>query len=283
MILQSRLESFRRRSISPPDSLHDLEYSVFSQFGDDGIIEYLATRLPKAYRTFVEFGVEDYSESNTRLLLQRDNWSGLVFDGSEKNIHSITSSSYFWKHDLKAVHAFITCENINHLLESNGLQRTVGILHIDIDGVDFWVWKAIQVIQPLLIIVEYNALFGSTEPVSVPYDPMFFRFDMHHSGLYAGASLPAFLHLANERSYNFLGSNSAGNNAYFLHRSIESPVPIATIESGYVKSKFREARDGKGNLTLRPPQECFAMLGELPLINVATGTELKCSQLREDD
>src|SRR5262245_54708544 len=59
-------------------SLTAVEFQVFSQFGDDGIIQYLVHRLGIQEHTFIEFGVQDYTESNTRFLLVKDKWSGLV-------------------------------------------------------------------------------------------------------------------------------------------------------------------------------------------------------------
>src|SRR5688572_7914562 len=53
------------RSRGRLDRLADAEFRVFSQFGDDGIIQYLIHHLNVAPTSFVEFGVESYMESNT--------------------------------------------------------------------------------------------------------------------------------------------------------------------------------------------------------------------------
>lgn len=140
-------------------SLSEVEFKVFSQWGDDGIIQWLTNNIEFPNRTFVEFGVEDYSESNTRFLMMNNNWSGLVMDGSEANINKISLSSYFWKYNLSAVCAFIDADNINKLLSAANLEKEVGILHIDLDGNDYWIWKAINVISPILVIIEYNSVF----------------------------------------------------------------------------------------------------------------------------
>jgi hypothetical protein len=277
MILQSKLESSRRRDLAAPKAIKDLEYSVFSQFGDDGIIEYLASKIPEEFHTFVEFGIEDYKESNTRLLLQRDNWDGLVLDGAANNIKKIRTASYFWKYNLRTAEAFITRDNINDLLLSNGFQGTIGLLHIDIDGVDYWVWETIEAIQPLLVIVEYNSLFGSALPVSVPYRSDFLRSKAHFSNLYFGASVSAFEQLARKRDLVFVGCNMAGNNAFFVHSSIESGLPVQSVKDGYVKSKFREGRDLNGELILETAFASADLIAHLPLMNVITGEKLLVS------
>src|SRR6202011_5555577 len=92
-------------------SLHEAEFKVFSQFGDDGIIQYLVHRLQPLPDTFVEFGVENYRESNTRFLLLNNNWRGLVLDGDENFINYIQQDEIYWRHTLTARRAFITREN----------------------------------------------------------------------------------------------------------------------------------------------------------------------------
>ena len=79
------------------NSIQDVEFSVFSQFGDDGIIQWLIQNLEIPNKTFIEFGVEDFSESNSRFLMMNNYWSGFVMDGSESNINILKSSYYFMR------------------------------------------------------------------------------------------------------------------------------------------------------------------------------------------
>jgi len=79
-------------------------------------------------------------------------------DGSKDNMESVRRSNWFWRHDLTAKHAFITRDNINALLLEDGFTGEVGILSVDIDGNDYWVWESISVVQPWIVIVEYNAV-----------------------------------------------------------------------------------------------------------------------------
>ena len=196
--------------------LSEVEFKVFSQFGDDGIIQWLVSNIEFPNKNFIEFGVEDYTESNTRFLMMNDNWSGFVMDGSEKNVEKIISSEYFWRYNLTAKAVFIDAENINDLLSSTLLARDVGILHIDLDGNDYWIWKAIDVISPVVVILEYNSIFGIDRAITIPYDKSFFRTHAHYSNLFAGASLRALHELSVAKGYSFIGCNSAGNNAYFV-------------------------------------------------------------------
>src|SRR5262249_904452 len=163
---------------------------------------------------FIEFGVEDFTEANTRFLMMNNNWSGYVMDGSSECVDRIRSAYYYWRHELLAGHEFITAENISALLAKRPFER-VGFLHIHIDGNDYWVWKAIESILPDIVVTEYNGVFGVDRAITIPYQADFLRSKAHFSHLYAGASLAAMVRLGEEKGYAFIGSNSAGNNAYF--------------------------------------------------------------------
>lgn len=234
-------------------SIQEAEFQVFSQFGDDGIIQYLIQQIPIGQQVFIEFGVERYIESNTRFLLMNNNWSGLVIDGDAKNINFVQQDEIYWRYDLTAVCSFITAENINQLFISHGFVGEIGLLSIDIDGNDYWVWKQITSVNPVLVIVEYNSVFGLL-PVTIPYQADFVRTKAHFSNLYWGTSLGALYHLAEEKGYYFVGTNSAGNNAYFVRKDklkLDASPNLSplTLERGFTESKFRESRNQRNELT----------------------------------
>src|SRR2546426_1077469 len=153
------------------------------------------------------------------------------------------------KYDLTAVCRFISRENINEVISSAGLAGDVGLLSIDIDGNDYWVWEAINIISPCIVICEYNSVFGSRHAISVPYDQKFHRTRAHYSNLYFGASLPALCVLAERKGYDFVGANSAGVNAFFVRKDLSHGLPKLGAEAGYVFSHIRESKDVHGNLT----------------------------------
>jgi len=250
-------------------SLSEVEFKVFPQWGDDGIIQWLVNNLEFPNKTFVEFGVENYRESNTRFLMMNNNWSGLVMDGSASNVAQIVHSEYFWKHELSAKAVFIDKDNINGLLSSSRLDSEIGILHIDLDGNDYWIWKEMNTLSPIVVILEYNSVFGIDRAITVPYDKAFFRTKAHSSNLYFGASLRALYQLCSTKGYAFLGCNSAGNNAYFVRRDkLNDTILETTLENGYVLSKFRESRDPHGALTYLTGCDRLEAIRGMPVYNV---------------
>jgi hypothetical protein len=248
----------------------ELEFSIFSQWGDDGIIQYLISKVDITNKIFVEFGVENYTESNTRFLLINNNWTGLVIDGSKKNIDYIINDEIFWKYDLIAKCSFITSENINQIIKDSGIEGEIGLLHIDIDGNDYWVWKSLNIISPDIVIVEYNSILGYNRPLTIPYNPNFVRTNENHSSLYAGSSLLSLCDLAEAKGYYFIGSNSAGNNAYFVKKNKINGLTPLKPSFGYVESKFREAKDKNNNLIYTRSGDRIKHLKLLPFINTRT-------------
>jgi hypothetical protein len=245
------------------------EYRVFSQAGDDGIIQHLTRVIPIAQKVFVEFGVQNYMESNTRFLLLKDNWSGLIMDGSQKNIQFIRSDPISSRHDLKAVCAFVKTSNINRLLTDNLPTKSIGLLSIDIDGNDYWIWKAIDSVEAAIVVTEYNAGFGSSRAVTIPYDDNFVRSQAHYSHIYYGASLKALWILAQEKGYDLVCCNSYGNNAFWVRKDLRpATLPALTVEEAFCARKFREARDPEGHPIFLSLEEEKKILTALPLIEI---------------
>jgi hypothetical protein len=270
-VLSARTIAMSIRASRQPRKFRDVEFKCFSQFGDDGIVQYLVHMLNIEERTFVEFGVEDYREANTRFLLVSDNWRGLVMDGSATNVARIKSDPICWRHDLTAASAFIDAENIDSLIDGAGISGDIGLLSVDIDGNDYWVWKAISVVRPVIVVCEYNSVFGPERAITIPYDPRFTRANAHYSHLYFGASLPALVALGAQKGYSFVGSNSAGNNAYFVRSDRIGSVPVLTAAEGYVCSRFRESRDETGGLSYLAGDSRLEVIRGLPVLNVETG------------
>lgn len=246
------------------------EFKIFSQWGDDGIINFLVNYLEIEDKRFIEFGVENYKECNTRFLLVNDNWSGLIMDGSKEHMDSVKKENIYWQYDLQAEPHFITTSNINNLFLEYGFEGEIGLLHIDIDGNDYWVWKEIEVVNPIIVIVEYNSLFGFKNPYTVPYKEDFYRTRYHYSNLVYGSSLLSLNDLAEEKGYFLVGCNTAGNNAYFIRKDRIKDIGIKTVEQAYVLSKFKESRNAEGNLSFTRGLKRFELIKGVEVYNTRT-------------
>jgi hypothetical protein len=181
-----------------------IERREYSQNGEDGIIAAIFAMIGTTNRYFVEFGVEDGIECNARYLMKHKGWTGLLMDGSHENpalgLHK----------------GFITAENIESLFVKYHVPTDFDLLSIDIDGNDFWVWKAIQNYHPRVVIMEYNACIPYTPAITIPYDPAF-QWDKTD---YYGASLSALVALSRGKGYTLVATDSCGVNAFFVQSNL---------------------------------------------------------------
>jgi tetratricopeptide (TPR) repeat protein len=192
-------------------------FKVYSQCDEDGIIQEIFKRIETTNRIFVEFGVETGIECNTvKLLLE--GWRGLWIDGDGKNVEKISTrfKSLMDSRHLAVRQSFITAENINALISDGGLRGPIDLLSIDIDNNDYWVWKAIDVIEPRVVVIEYNATLRPPLSMVVPYNP-----EQTWSGSnYFGASLEALVKLGRTKGYRLVGCNFSGTNAFFVREEL---------------------------------------------------------------
>jgi hypothetical protein len=274
-----RIEA-RQTAAVASGAFENAEFKVSSQWGEDGIIEHLVRNVVIEHEVFVEFGVQDYREANTRFLLTNRNWAGLVIDGSAENIAFIKQDSIYWRFNLKAECAFLTRENIDASIAGQGISGDIGLLSIDIDGNDYWVWEAISCVSPRIVVAEYNALFGPAAQVSVPYESAFQRNRAHYSNLYWGCSLAALVHLGQTKGYVLVGCNGAGNNAFFVRMDVLGQLPAQKPLHAFRPAKFRESRNVDGSLSYLDGTKAIEAIGHLPLINVTNGSQMLVGELR---
>lgn len=209
----------------PITDLWPYERRVYSQHGEDGILDALFRAIGTTNRYYVEFGVGNGMERNTRLLVERHGWSGLLMDGGYAN-------------PAIGLHReFITADNILALFEKHGVPDDFDLLSIDIDGNDYWVWKRIgERYRPRVVVLEYNANAGPDERRTIPYDPEF-----RWSGTdYYGASLAALADLGRSLGYILAGCESLGVNAFF----VRSDAAEGRVRRQSVREAYRPPRYG---------------------------------------
>lgn len=250
--------------------LCDYEYKIFSQWGEDGIIQFLVSRINIKHKIFVEIGVENYLESNTRFLLINNNWKGLIIDGNKEQILKVKNQEIMWKYDINLVDIFVTKDNINSILEQNDFLGNIGLLSIDIDGNDYWLWDSIKVINPDIVVCEYQAMWGFDKSVTIPYQEDFVRSRSEYHNIYYSTSLPALIYLAKGKGYTYIGSNKVGTNAFFVKNEFRSDFNDLDINISEEKPGVREFVDKNGTLTYELGSKKLSEISHLPLYNVET-------------
>ena len=251
--------------------LEDAELKFFSQNGEDGIIDFLVKKLNLKKPSFVEIGIGDYSESNTRFLYEMYYGKGLVVDINKDLKKKVLSNVSLWRGNLNILEKSVSSENINEILNNN-VDFDIDIFSIDIDGLDYWVLNQIKAKISKVIILEYNSIFGSEKELTIPNTKNFDRTKAHYSNLYYGASLKSYVSLMNEKGYYLLGVNRLRNNAFFINKDFpktkyfENINIMSLVES--TKSNFCESRDIKGNLNYLNNEEKVKEILDCEVVNL---------------
>jgi hypothetical protein len=208
---------------------------IYSQTDEDGFLLYIFSLIGFTNKQVVEICAGDGFECNAANLIINHGWKGLLFDGNPTNIqigkkiyNSIKSRI---KNIPKLVNAWITAENVNKLITKSGFKGEIDLLSLDLDGIDYWIWKSINCIQPRVVILEYNNNRSVEESVTIPYDPNF-KAQIINGEYYCGASLRAFVKLGKKLGYRLVGSNTMEYNAFFLRDDIANDkLPEVSVES----------------------------------------------------
>lgn len=207
------------------------ERKVFSQNGEDGVIDKIFKTIKTTNKFYVEFGTEDASECNTRLLREKHQWQGLLLDGSNENLA------------INLRKEFITAENITKLFIKYNVPKEFDLLSIDIDFNDFYVWHAISsTYKPRVVVIEYNSTHMPHEDKIVVYHPT----QMWDVTNYFGASILALARLGKKHGYTLVYADNRGVNLFFIRSSILKDLDYKFKNAGNVKKIYRPPGYGSG-------------------------------------
>jgi hypothetical protein len=247
------------RNHSPLPSLADIQFRSYSQNGEDGILLYIFSLIGTTNKRVAEICAGNGIECNAANLIVNHRWDGLLFDGDENSIQQGTG--FYARHKdtnwlrPRLVHAWITADNINELIRGNGFDGEIDLLGLDLDGMDYWIWKAIDCISPRVVVLEYNWVWGAERAVTIPYSRDFVNTDPGgvaggNGWIYFGASLPAFVKLGREKGYRLVGCEAWGFNAFFVRDDIGADL-LPEIDAAACFEIPMQRRARAGNILSR--------------------------------
>lgn len=241
---QYRLLASSSASLLP--RLQDVGFRKYSEFEEDGILLYIFALVPPLNRKCVEICAGNGRECMSTNLIINHGWWGFLFDGNERNVRD--GNRFFANHKdtflapPRFTAAWVTAENVNELLERAGAVGPVDLLSLDIDGMDYWVWKAMAVIQPQVVVCEIHSQIPPDQALTVPYDPKF----VYQSEDFRGASLAAMCKLGRDKGYRLIGTHRFGFNAFFMLKGVGETffpeVDLATCLNDPVSQSLRRER-----------------------------------------
>lgn len=219
-------------------SYRDVGFRVFCDADEDGILLYLLSLVGSGRKQLIELGSAGADASNSSNLLLHHGWGGLLIDADDQAV-ATARAAYASQGVMPPtmVAAWLTAENVNELIVEHGPSGEVDLLSIDIDGNDYWVWRAIDVVTPRVVVIEYQDILGPDRSLTIPYDPTFSleRFEVNaRLNNYAGASLRAMVELGVAKGYRLVATNAYGFNAFFVRQDLAPALlPELAVEDGF--------------------------------------------------
>jgi hypothetical protein len=219
----------------PLPSLDDAQFRAYSQNGEDGILLFIFSLVGTTNKKCVEICVGNGIECNTANLIVNHGWLGLLFDGDQENInegkqfYANNGSTRAWPPNLQC--SWITKDNINQLIEDQGVSGEIDLLSLDMDGNDYWILESLNIVNPRVIILEYENSWPADKSVTQRYEEDFHDSQIESQGLLPryGASLAAFKKLAAVKGYRLIGCERLSFNAVFMRNDIGIDI-FPTVE-----------------------------------------------------
>jgi len=238
------------KKISTPGempSFKDVGFRVHSQFEEDGILLYIFSIIGTTNKRVVEIGAGNGIHCMAANLIINHGWEGLLFDGNkynvERGIKFYLNDQSTWLYPRIFKQAWITRENINQLISENGFKGDIDLLSLDIDGNDYYIMEAINVIKPRVIICETHDVIPSDLALTIPYQSDFDRMKGLHPE-FLGVSLLGMKKLLDKKGYRLVGSHRYGFNAIFMINNVGQDyfpeVSVENIHDNVYTKKSRE-------------------------------------------
>lgn len=201
-----------------PRSLTKFQSQVYSQNAEDGIIAEIFNRIGTSDKYFIEIGIGNGLENNTRFLLQSE-WVGTWIDNSKQNTK--LAKKYFPKelenNSLTIITANVESYNIKEIFKKAEVKTEFDFLSIDIDMNTHHIWKSIDTYHPRVVCVEYNSSIPPSVDYCTPYSP-----NMEWDGFsnHFGAGLKTLEKIGSDLNYNLVGCDYLGVNAFFVRKDL---------------------------------------------------------------
>jgi hypothetical protein len=192
--------------------------NVYSQNGDDGVIEALLNHFKIHSGVCCEFGASDgLGNANTALLWKHfpEKWKALLIEPRSEVLNDLRENTKNYT-NVKTLFETVTPENINDILNTHLPSGEFHILSIDIDGDDLKIFEALT-LTPSIIAIEATHVFGDVDH----YDPQ------------RGSTPKAIVKLAAQKNYFPVVTTG---NIYLIHNSLLEKTPTKILTTAWIEN-----------------------------------------------
>lgn len=183
--------------------LWDFGKNVYSQFGEDGILERILDCVEVKSKVSIEFGAWDGFHYSNTAHLWSNGWKGVLIEGVASRYEDLKRNTK--EYDCVCIHAYVTptgSSALESILQNNNISQDIGVLSIDIDGNDYWILDGLSKLRPDVIICEYNPTIPAEIDLYAEY------------GNYFGASVAALTRIAKDKGYRLVALTDT--NCFFV-------------------------------------------------------------------
>jgi hypothetical protein len=174
--------------------LIDYTKNVYSQFGEDGIIEKIFSVIGERTKVCIEFGAWDGVYLSNTTNLWKNGWKAILIESDVERFRTLSENvkgfncitlNYCIGNDPDN-------DSLEYVLHKNEVKDEIDLLSIDVDGNDYYIFQSLNRIRPRVIICEFNP--------TIPY----------HLDVYAdyrnyfGCSISALNRVAGEKGYRLV-------------------------------------------------------------------------------
>jgi hypothetical protein len=224
----------------PPIDVAALSTSIYSQGAEEAMLDQVFELVAPRRQFCVEFGAGDgLRNSNTARRLRDLGWSGVMIEASSYRFSKLREN-YAGAQNVRILQAIVQPDTVEQLFAEAGVPTDLDLLSIDIDGNDYWVWRAIERYRPQVVVIEYNPYYAPPERWVMKHNPE----HAWDGTTYYGASLESLFHLGKRKGYELICCDRQGNNAFFVEAGLyqrfglESNAPQVLYRPAMYKVRF---------------------------------------------
>jgi hypothetical protein len=268
------------------EHLWDAEVKVFSQWGEDGILDYLFDLVGATKPRIIEYGVGNFTECNSRFAAEHRSASVYAVDMREDLVQKVKNLDIFWRNTIFPVCDFVTPETAKmHQEIAESKFGGIDLISLDLDGNDYWILQSLDFSNVQIVVCEYNPLYGANVACTVERNDFFDRTKEHFSWLHYGMSLRAAIDLLALSELTFIGTNRAGNNAFFVKqefvKSLNFNLPNKNDLDEFVDWRVRESRDMTGKLSFLSKLDAIKAISECKVMDLTTSEIYSVGQIKQ--
>ncbi|MGB0383528.1 MAG: hypothetical protein ACPGWR_01780 [Ardenticatenaceae bacterium] len=207
-------------------SLSTYRKNVYSQNGEDGVLEEILQRLKIRTGWFVEFGAWDGKHTSNAYYLLEQGWSGVYIEADKDKYKELVHNMKPFSEHVELLNAYVQpkgTHSLDNLLASTRINREFAVLSIDVDSCDWQIWENLQIYNPTVVIIEIN----SSIPVGI--------YQTHRNKKTLGSSFTATVDLGSKKGYTAVCHTG---NLFFVKNSVVAQLNLPETEILFPESLF---------------------------------------------